>query len=311
MKTDGQGGKTLSRQEKLWERVRSGQVLLADGALGSLLLARGLKPGQAPEELCLSRPEVLAEIVRLYQEAGAEVFQANTFGASPLKLEQYGLAEKMEEINRQAVRIVREVVGEEGYVWASVGPSGRLLEPYGDVSAERMYENFARQTAVLVEAGADIIAIETMTDLAEARLALAAAVDTGKARGAVITVSLTFEKRRRGFFTVMGNSVADAVAGLADADMVGSNCGNGVDNMVEIAREFRRLTDKLLVIRPNAGLPEVCNGAVVYPETPEFMAERIPALLECRLGILGGCCGTTPEHIRAFRRVLETEKSRR
>lgn len=296
-------------QRTLLDRVRSGDTLLADGALGSLLMERGLEPGHAPEEFCLTRPEALREIVKLYQDAGAEIFQANTFGASRLKLEQYGLADRLVEINWQAVKLVREVVGDQGYVWASVGPAGRLLKPYGDVDPAQMYDSFLEQIRVLADAGADIIAIETMTDLAEAKIALSAAAQVNL-QVPLITATLTFEKRKKGFFTIMGNSISDAASTLADADMLGSNCGNGTEAMIEIAREFRRATDKPLVIRPNAGLPVIRNGAAVYPETPEYMAERLPGLLGCGLGILGGCCGTTPGHIHAFRRVLDAAPGR-
>jgi len=319
----------------LRERIRSGRTLLADGALGSLLMERGLGPGEPPETFCLNKPQVLAEIVRLYRRAGAEVFQANTFGASPLKLARYGLADKTREINRAAIRIVREALAGLGhdpdspggigscpapaYVWASVGPSGCLLKPYGDTDSERVYESFLEQAQALEQAGPDIVAVETMTDLAEAVLAVRAV--RASMPHVPLAATLVFERRRKGFFTIMGNTIAGAAAALADvgADMVGANCGSGIENMVAIAREFRAATRLPLVIRPNAGLPEVRRDmtesrsgdsdrvpipVVVYPETPEFMAARLPELLDQGLAIVGGCCGTTPDHIRAFRKVM-------
>jgi len=297
----------------LRERIRAGETLLADGALGSLLIERGLTPGHAPEEFCLTRPEVLEEVARLYESAGAEIFQANTFGASPLKLDRHGLKDKVEEINRRAVEIVRRVIGGRGYVWASIGPSGRLLKPCGDTEPDAVFESYLAQAEALVQAGPDVIAVETMTDLAEALLAVKA---VRKADPDIpLVATMTFEKRRKGVFTIMGNSIPDATRALtaAGADLIGSNCGNGIESMVEIAREFRKVTHLPLVIRPNAGLPRVspATGETLYPETPDFMSALLPGLLEYDLGILGGCCGTTPDHIRAFRRVLDARSVRR
>ncbi|MEO0081628.1 MAG: homocysteine S-methyltransferase family protein [candidate division WOR-3 bacterium] len=292
----------------LRERIAAGETILADGALGSLLIERGLQPGQAPEEFCLTQPGLLKEIVRLYQDAGAEVFQANTFGASPLKLTRHGLADRAAEINRQAVAIVREVVRGNGYVWASVGPSGQLLKPYGDTEPGTVLENYTVQARALAEAKPDLIAVETMTDLAEAVLAVRAVRQANP--DMLLVATMTFERSKRGFFTIMGNSIPQTAQSLveAGADLVGSNCGNGIEKMVEIAREFRRVTDRPLVIRPNAGLPDITEGQPVYPETPEFMATCVPELLETKLGILGGCCGTTPAHIREFRHVLDARR---
>jgi 5-methyltetrahydrofolate--homocysteine methyltransferase len=292
------------------ERIRAGDVLLADGALGSLLLEHGLRSGDAPEAVCLTQPDRLRGIVKLYQDAGAEVFQANTFGASPLKLAGYGLADKTEEINRAAVEIVRSVAGNAGYVLASVGPSGKLLKPYGDAEPQLVYDSFVRQVSALAQVHPDIIAIETMTDIREALLALKA-IKAG-APGIPVLGSMTFEKGRNGFYTIMGNSIIQCASELTEggADIIGSNCGNGIDDMIAIAREFRAITQLPLAIRPNAGFPLFDGDRVTYPETPEFMAERLPQLLDSGVSIIGGCCGTTPDHIRAFRVVLKAASRR-
>ncbi len=269
-------------------------------------MERGLAPGEPPETFCLSRPDVLADIVRQYAAAGAEVFQANTFGASPLKLARHGLAEKAADINRLAVQAVRRSLGSTpGHVWASIGPSGCLLKPYGDTEPERIHENFLAQARALADAGPDIVAVETMTDLAEAVLAVKAA--RAAMPGVLLAATMVFDRRKRGFFTVMGNTIAEAAEALSEAgaDLVGSNCGNGIENITNVAREFRQATQLPLVIRPNAGLPEVRDGATVYPETPELMAAQLPELLDQGLAIVGGCCGTTPAHIRALRAVLD------
>ncbi len=288
----------------LLERLRAGDVLVGDGALGTQLIARGLAPGEAPEALNLSRPELLEQIAREYLEAGADLVTTNTFGGSPARLARYGLGDRCEAVNRAAVEAVRRAVGERAYVMASIGSSGHLLRPYGDADPAEIAAGFERQIRAVAEAGADLIGIETMTDLAEAVLAVRAA--RAAAPGLPVLATMTFESTPRGFYTVMGASIAAAARelGEAGADIVGSNCGNGSALMVEIAREFRARTGRPIAIQPNAGLPEMRGAAVVYPETPAFMAGNAVALAAAGVSIIGGCCGTTPAHVRAVREAL-------
>jgi 5-methyltetrahydrofolate--homocysteine methyltransferase len=289
----------------LLARLVAGDRLVGDGAMGTMLFQRGLEPGRPPESITLSRPAVLEEIARLYLDAGSDILQTNTFGGSPLKLALHGLEAETEAINREAVRAVRRVAGDRGYVVASVGPSGRLLEPYGDVSAAAVYDSFRRQLAALCAAGVDGVIVETMTDLAEAQLAVRAAKDVSP--GIPVLATMTFDATPRGFFTIMGVSVAAAAAGLleAGADAVGSNCGSGIEQMVAIAREFRRHTAAPLVIQANAGLPRSVDGRTVYDETPAFFAEQARGLAEPGVSVIGGCCGTTPDHIAALRAMVD------
>lgn len=289
----------------LLERLRSGEVVVADGAWGTMLMARGLEPGRPPESINLTRPEILVDIARLYLEAGAEIVTTNTFGGSPARLRTYGLERETEAINRIGVEAARRAAGDCAYVSASVGPSGRMLKPYGDADPDDLAGGFERQIRALAGAGADLICVETMTDLAEAALAVRAARVV--APQLPVMATMTFDRTRRGFFTVMGVSVEQAAAGLAaaGAQIVGSNCGHGIEAMVEIAREFRARTDRPVAIQSNAGLPEPRAGGVVYPEGPEFMASRSAALVECGVSLIGGCCGTTPEHIRAIRQMVD------
>ncbi len=286
------------------DRLAAGETLVGDGALGTLLIARGLEPGQPPEALNLSKPEWLEDIARQYLEAGADFVTTNTFGGSPARLARYGLAERLEELNRGAVEIVRRTVDGRAHVLASVGPSGRVLKPYGDGDPAEIAAGYERQIRALAGAGADLIGIETMTDLAEAVLAVRAA--RAVAPRLPILATMTFEATPRGFFTVMGVSIEQAVRGLAEAgaDIVGSNCGNGSEVMVAIAREFRARTSLPVAIQPNAGLPEMRGGTVHYPESPETMAAHARALLAEGVAIVGGCCGTTPAHVRAIREAL-------
>ncbi|MCU0275596.1 MAG: homocysteine S-methyltransferase family protein [Acidobacteria bacterium] len=289
----------------LLARIQRGEVLLADGAVGSLLLARGLEKGAPPEGINLSAPQVLEEIARLYLEAGADIVQTNTFGASPLKLARYGLAAQTAEINAAAVRAVRRAVNGKAFVSASCGPSGRLLLPYGDIGEDEVRDSFLRQMAALADAGVDALCVETMTDLREARLALEAA--RRAAPGIPVMATMTFEATPRGFYTVMGDTIMAACRGLSEsgADLVGSNCGNGSALMAAIAGEFRKETRLPLVIQSNAGLPELRRGEVHYPETPEQLARAARELRAGGVAVIGGCCGTTPEHTRAMRRALD------
>ena len=288
------------------DRLKEGEVLVADGAMGTLLLDKGLQAGECPEGLNLSKPEILTDIAQGYLQAGADIVQTNTFGGSPMKLKEYGLEDKTEEINRRAASLVREVVTDRAYVSGSCGPSGRILAPYGDTEPEALYSGFERQIRSLVEGTVDVVCVETMTDLREAVLAVQAA----KAVSAQTTVmaTMTFDETSRGFYTIMGVSIAEAAAGLqeAGADVIGSNCGNGIEKMVRIAREFIEVTSLPVIIQSNAGIPEMKDGRPYYPEPPALFAEKARELMAAGVSIIGGCCGTTGEHIRAIREVVDS-----
>ncbi len=288
----------------LLERLAAGETIVGDGAWGTMLMARGLRPGVPPETLNLSSPEAIEEVAALYLDAGADFITTNTFGGSPLRLRAYGLEDRLEPINRAAVEAVRRAVGGRAYVAASIGPCGHVLKPYGDGDPDEIAGGYARQLEILADAGADLVIVETMTDLTEARLAVEAA--RRAAPDLPVMATMTFDRTRRGFFTVMGVTIAQAAEGLAaaGADIVGSNCGNGIEAMVEIARELRACSERPLAIQANAGLPESRGGAVVYPETPDVLASWVPALLAAGVRVIGGCCGTTPDHVRALRAAV-------
>jgi len=294
----------------LGERLRAGEVLLADGAMGTMLFQHGLAPGSAPESVTLTRPEILEEIARHYRDAGADILTTNTFGGSPLRLALHGLDGETEAVNRDAALAARRAAAGTAYVAGSCGPCGRLLEPYGDVSPDEVLDGFRRQLAALIGAGVDAVIVETLTDLTEATLAVRAAREISS--DIPILATMTFDSTPRGFFTVMGVSVAAAAAGLAEAGAtaVGSNCGNGTEQMIEIARAFRTVTSLPLLIQPNAGLPRADGAEIVYDETPAFMGERAGALLDAGATVIGGCCGTTPNHIRAIRDAVNRRARR-
>jgi len=295
----------------LAERLAAGDLLVGDGAMGTMLFERGLPPGQPPETLALTRPAVLEEVHRLYLEAGADLLETDTFGGSPLKLALHGIGADMEAMNRGAVLAARRVAGDRAYVAGSCGPSGRVLEPYGDASEQEVLASFRRQAEVLAAAGVDGIIVETMTDVREAVLAVGAAKSV--APELPVLATMTFDPMPQGYHTIFGSSVAAAARALADAgaDAVGSNCGLGVAHLVAIAREFRAATRLPVVIQPNAGMPRTVGGRTIYDETPEFLAERARELVDLGVAVIGGCCGTTPDHIRALRAMVDASPQRR
>lgn len=273
-----------------------------------MFMELGLKPGDPPESLNLTRLDLVEKIADLYLSAGADIIHTNTFGGSPIRLSFHSLEDKTEEINEKAVRAVKKVVKDQAYVSGSCGPSGRFLKPYGDVEPEEMYSSFERQINTLVFAGVDIICVETMTDLREAELAIKAVKSISPLTPLMAT--MTFNSTPRGFYTMMGVSIEEAARGLEKfgADIIGSNCGSGIEDMIKTAVEFKKHTKLPLLIQPNAGIPRIVENKPSYPETPEFMAEKAKELISLGVSIIGGCCGTTPEHIKAIRKLVDSLK---
>lgn len=287
------------------ERINDQETILSDGAFGTMLMEKGLQSGECPENLNITNPEWIEEIACRYVEAGAEIIHSCTFGSSPLKLMEYGLDDETEEINKTAVSIIRQAAGDRAYVSASIGPSGKILKPYGDLDAEELYKSFERQLKSVFSAGVDLVTVETMTDLNEAVTAVRAVKDVSPETPVIAT--MTFDDTPKGFYTIMGVGVKEAAAGLeeAGADIIGSNCGNGLDNMIEIAGHFKKATSLPIIIQSNAGNPLIKDGEVHYPETPDYFARKVNRLVDAGVSIIGGCCGTTPEHLEAIRLVLK------
>jgi 5-methyltetrahydrofolate--homocysteine methyltransferase len=292
--------------ESILKNISDGKIFVADGAMGSMLMQKGLQAGECPEQLNLHDPEIVKEVAQLYFQSGADIIQTNTFGGTPLKLSDYSLEEKCSEINKAAVQIVNSVTGGKAYISGSCGPTGKMLEPFGEMSEEEAFDNFKLQTAALIDAGADMLCIETMIDLNESLIAIKAARSNSQA--IPIAATLTFNKTPAGFVTIMGNNIDTVSKSLIDygADIIGSNCGNGIDNMVEIANEFRNISNHPLLIQANAGIPDIVDGTTTYPETPEFFVARVNALIDAGVSIIGGCCGTTPEHIRQIKNAVKS-----
>lgn len=277
------------------------QVLILDGAMGTMLQERGLKPGQSPEELNLTMPEVVASVHREYIEAGADIIITNTFGGTHFKLSHYGLESKLAEINRRAVEIARKEARGMAYVGASIGPTGQFVEPLGEVSFDDMKAAFREQAEALVNAGADLISLETFLDIKECRAAVIAVREVSAT--IPIIAMLTFDDNGR---SVLGTPPEAAAITLtaSGADIVGSNCGLGVDGIYDILSKMREVTHLPLISQANAGLPLLVDGATVFPGTPGEMTAYHDRLIALGVRVIGGCCGTTPAHIRAMKEAL-------
>ena len=273
--------------------------MVSDGATGTYLQAHGLEPGGCPEEFNLSHPDVVQGMARAYFAAGSDMVLTNSFGANRFMLGKYGHADKVSEWNRLAAEHARSQAPQGGFVIGSVGPTGEFLEPLGEVTEEEMLAAFVEQVTALEAGGADGVVIETMTAVEEARLAIRAAREHTKL---AVLSTMVFDKGPRGFFTMMGITPERSVKELIDAgaDVVGTNCGNGSDLIVELARDLRQATDAPLLVHSNAGIPSMVQGEIIYPETPDYMAGRFNELVDLGINIIGGCCGTGPEHIRIF-----------
>ncbi len=280
---------------------RDGRVLVSDGAWGTFLQKRGLKPGECPEQWCLTHPEVVREIAASYVAAGADMIETNSFGGTRFKLERFGLADQVATINRAAAALSRAAAGPDRHVIASVGPTGKMLL-MGDVSEEELFEAFREQVVALEAGGADACCIETMTAVDEAVLAVKAAKEHTRLE---VIATFTFDRTAQGTYrTMMGVAPAEMAVALreAGADIVGTNCGNGMERMIEIVREIRTAVPDLpILVHANAGMPRQVAGVDVFPETPEMMAGYAADLVAAGANIIGGCCGTTPDHIRAIR----------
>jgi len=288
------------------ERVKK-EIILFDGAMGTFLQKNGLQVGECPEEWNISHPEVVKSIHKSYYDAGSDCVETNSFGGTKVKLSKFGMADKCYEFNKRAAELAREVCPEGKFVAASIGSTGEMLEPYGEFSVQECYDNYAEQIVALKDGGVDVLCIETMMDLEEAKIALKAAKENTKLP---VIVSLTFNQSPNGYKTLMGNSISQIVSELKSGgvDIIGTNCGNGIENMVEILKEYKSIDPEMLyLVQPNAGLPEVVGEKTIYRETPEIMKAKVVNLISVGLNVLGGCCGTTPDHISAFRNVLNNK----
>jgi 5-methyltetrahydrofolate--homocysteine methyltransferase len=275
--------------------------ILTDGAWGTELQARGLEAGECPDAWNLAHPERVEAVARAYVEAGSQIILTNTFRANRLALERHGLAQRLEEINRLGVEISRRAAAGRARVFASLGPSGKLLM-MGEVSEEDLHAAYAEQAKNLAEAGADALIFETMSDLAEVKIGVQAA----RATGLPVIVSMAFDSGKNHDRTMMGTTPEQTATELtaAGAEVIGANCGQGIETYAPLAKRLHDSTTLPIWIKPNAGLPEIIEDKTWYKTTPKEFARQAPALLAAGASFLGGCCGTTPEFIRALGPVL-------
>lgn len=296
-------------KQRLQDTARE-RPLLGDGAMGTQLMIAGLEQGNCGEAWNLTHPERVLAIQRRYADAGSDCIITNTFGGSRIMLNRHGHADQVVEINRAGVEIARAAfAGRHGWVLGDIGPFGGLMEPYGDFTEDEVRRAFLEQAAALVEAGADAVIIETQTSLEELLLAITASKDVG---APCIIGSMAYDVTLDGstFRTMMGIDPERAAAFMVEhgADIVALNCGTGMD--MERARQaverYKRTTSLPVMAQPNAGQPKLVDMRVVYDETPEQMVLGVVPLLESGVNIIGACCGSTPDHIRAFRRALDS-----
>jgi len=287
----------VAKRVDLRERLTAGGHLLADGATGTQLQARGLSSGECSEAWTLSHPEAVRAVAADYAAAGSHLIYTNSFGANPWRLERHGLGGRFEELNELAARLAREGVGEERWVVGSMGPTGEFLAPLGTLEPEAVAAAYGRQAAALAAGGADALVCETFAAIEEIEAAVRGA---RAATDLPIIASLTYGTGGR---TMMGVSPTQAATVLreAGADVIGLNCGDDLGVVLPVVAGYRAAAPGLpVLVKPNAGMPEIRNGEPVWPVPPQEFADLARTWLAAGAGILGGCCGTSPAFIAAL-----------
>lgn len=280
------------------------RIVVLDGGMGSLLIDQGLPPGIPPENWNVSYPEKVQKSHKSYYDAGSDVVFTNTFGGSMLKLMAHKHGSSVEEYNKKAVELVKEICPEHGYVAGDIGPSGAFLPPVGTITEEEFFTNFLEQAQYLSEAGVDLFVVETMVDIKEAEAAVKAIREISTLP---ILASITYKKTKKGYFTIMGNTVELCVKVLeeAGANIIGANCTLGSDEMIELVPLLKKETSLPISVKPNAGQPELIDGKTVYNSTPQDFARDISAMIEAGANVVGGCCGSNPEFIKEIAEIVK------
>lgn len=279
----------------LIESLQAKAPVVTDGAWGTQFQNLGLVPGDCPDGWCLTRPEAVESVARAYVEAGSRIILTNTFGANRFTLARHDLAPQAAVISQRGVEISRRAAAGRALVFASMGPTGKMLA-MDEVTEAELREAFTDQARAFKKAGADGVVIETMTDLAETKVAIAAVCETGLP----VVACMVFDSGKEQDRTLMGVTPEQAAKELtaAGADVIGANCGHGIEGYINICRRLRAATDRPIWIKPNAGLPELVDGQPVYRTTTAEFVRQAPSLVQAGATFIGGCCGTTPAHIR-------------
>jgi len=288
---------------KISELVTNGKLLTSDGAWGTYLFKKGLASGNCPEEWNLTHYDDVYDIAKSYIDAGSDIISTNSFGSNLFKLSQYDLDQRLFEICRTSAEISRKAAGAEKYVMASLGPTGKFLI-MGDVTNEELYNSFKQQSIAFEKGGANAVCIETFYALDEAEQAIIAVKENTQLE---VICTFTFDKSDYGFKTLMGvtpQQMTELLI-LCGADIIGANCGSGFEDMIEIVKKIREVSPRIpIIIQANAGLPLIENEQLIYSETPDKIKEIIPKLIDAGANIIGGCCGTTPDHIKVISKIV-------
>jgi 5-methyltetrahydrofolate--homocysteine methyltransferase len=291
------------RTEALWARLSAGEVLVSDGAIGTLLQSMGMPPGLSPEVWVVEQPDQIRALHRGYLVAGSHLILTCTFGGTRFRLSGHGLAERVVEVNRRAAELARAEAGDDAFVAGDLGPTGKLLKPFGPLTPEDVAAAFAEQASGLVEGGVDLLLIETMGDLGEARAAI-----EGVRRVTDLPIICTFSFDTHGH-TMMGVkpvTVAEQISPLVQG--IGANCGKDPAEYAFFLKAMRSAApDALLWAKPNAGLPRIVDEQAIYEAAPSYMGQIALELCQAGAQVIGSCCGTTPDHIRAMAKALKNQ----
>ena len=299
--------KLKTNAQKILNDIKSKKIFLLDGATGTYLQNHGLEPGGCPELMNKENPDVISSMADSYFKNGSDIVLTNSFGGNRYRLSHYDLDNDVFELNKLSAMLAREKSEKytDKYVFGSIGPTGEFLEPLGSVSEADMYDSFANQMNGLFEGGVDGFLIETQIATEETKLAIKVAKENFNV---LILASAVYDKGPKGYFTMFGLKPKESLKIFFEsgAHVVGTNCGNGSENMVEIAKQLRSVTDKPLIVQANAGIPKIKKQDIIYPESPEFMQEKYKDLIENKINFIGGCCGTNSEHIRFFHELIRS-----
>lgn len=283
-----------------------------DGAMGTMLMREGLKSGACPELLNVTKPEMIQRIHRQYITAGAKLIETHSFGANAAKLKAFGLEKKTRVINIRAAQNARRAVQEiqkaaqenDVYVLGSIGPSGKFLKPYGDITSAQLQKVYTQQVKGLVSGGADGFIVETMLSIEEAKTIVR---EIRKRSLLPVIVTFTFDRGKKNYFTLMGETPEKCAAEFKKLNIqgLGANCSLGIDDVCKIIKAFRKCSSLPLFAKPNAGKPFIKKNKTVYPHSSSYFAKNMRRVVSSGASFIGGCCGTTPEHIKAMSHALK------